>query len=200
MRKHHSIKALSLALVCALLPLCEPPSDASAGARAGRHTALPVQDFIPSPPADRALVYTKSEKGTLEPLPFEAGTSPLSMDSVAGSNKVSRVELKGERAPLSLGESLPHFYLFVPDVQSPKPPLLVRLTHRGGGRRVTVVAERGLRGFAVASEEIVKPRYRVLGREGGMIFLEIWPREPLAAGEYAFVGSDLQRIAVFGVR
>jgi hypothetical protein len=158
------------------------------------------QEKIPAPPADRTLIYVRDDNGELQPLAFEAGTTPLHLDMVAKANKLSRVELKGARATTIISSYEPHFYLFVPDEASPHPPLLVRLTQKNNARRVTVMAQRGFRGFAVASEEIVKPRYRVLTREGGMIFLEIWPRVPLLAGEYAFVGSDLQHVAAFSVK
>jgi hypothetical protein len=185
-------------LILGLLTACGPFGIAAVNAR------LPlgklVQESFPTPPTDRTLIYTGAGNAELRALPFETGTTPLRVDVAAGSDKVSRLDLKGERAATVITDSLPHFYLFVPDEASPHPPLLVRLSQRHGARRATVVAQRGQRGFAVASEEIVKPRYRVLGREGGMIFLEIWPREPLVAGEYAFVGSELSRIAAFSIK
>jgi hypothetical protein len=61
------------------------------------------------------------------------------------------------------------------------------------------MAQKGFKGFAVDSNEIVKPHYRVLGRDGGMIFMEIRSREPLMHGEYAIIGSDVRRIATFRI-
>ncbi|HVS21157.1 MAG TPA: hypothetical protein VHD88_04875, partial [Pyrinomonadaceae bacterium] len=69
-----------------------------------------------------------------------------------------------------------------------------------GARRVTAIAQRGLSGFAISSEEIVKPSVRVLTRvEGDQVFLELRPRASLAPGEYAIIGDDLTRIATFRV-
>jgi hypothetical protein len=161
-----------------------------------------VQESLPAPPADRALVYWRSEKGggALTPLSMETGTTPLRPDAVAKGDKMSRLELKGEHAPSVVGTYEPHFFLFVQEGAGMRPPLLVHLTGKRGARQVSVMTERGQRGFAIASAEIVKPHYRVLARDGGMIYMEVWGREPLQLGEYAFIGSDLARIATFSVR
>jgi hypothetical protein len=105
--------------------------------------------------------------------------------------------LKGESAATTLKTNEPRFYLFVPDVPNAHPPFIVSLTERRGARRVTALAQKGLKGFAVDSEQIVKPHYRVLSREGGLIYMEIRPREWLTPGEYAIIGTDLERIATF---
>jgi hypothetical protein len=160
------------------------------------HTSFAQQAF-PSPPSDRALVYLADEKNALTPLPFEAGSMPIKTDEAAKSDKVSYVELKGASAATLVQTDAPRLYVFVPDQQGAHPPFLVRLTNRKGVRRVTAITQKGLRGFAIPSEEIVKPHYRVLGREDGMVYMEIRPREPLLPGEYAIVGTDLQRIATF---
>ncbi|MBA2340900.1 MAG: hypothetical protein H0V88_10920 [Pyrinomonadaceae bacterium] len=157
------------------------------------------QEAFPAPPADRTLIYIADDKGALVPLPFEQGTTPLRADTEARSNRRSFVELKGARAATIISNNSPRFYLFVPDVTNPHPPYLVRLTETRGARRVTALAQKGLRGFAIASEEIVYPRYRVLKREGGMLFMEIRARDLLTDGEYAFIGSDLLRTATFRV-
>ena len=75
----------------------------------------------------------------------------------------------------------------------------MRLTQKRGARRVVAMAKKGYKGFAIGSEEIVKPHYRVLGREGGMLFMEVRTREPLLLGEYAIIGTDLKQIATFGI-
>lgn len=168
---------------------------ASEAAVAG--SLLRWQDAFPAPPADRALIYLVNESGAVEPLPFETGMTPLKADEVAGSDKTSYIELKGAQASKIISQFEPRFYLFVKDEANAHPPFIVRLTQKRGGRRVTAMAQKGLRGFAIYSEEIVKPHYRVLGREGGMLYMEIRPRLPLAPGEYAVIGSDLQRIATF---
>jgi hypothetical protein len=158
-----------------------------------------AQDSIPTPPADRTLIYLADERGALTALPLETGTMPIRTDDVAKSDKISYVELKGASAATLVKTDEPRLYVFVPDQKDAHPPFLVRLTNKRGARRVTAITQRGLRGYAIASEEIVKPRYRVLGREGGMVYMEIRPREALLPGEYAIVGTDLQRISTFRV-
>ena len=159
-----------------------------------------VQQSFPAPPADRALIYWKSGNEMLTPLGIETGTTPLRVDALAGSDKMSRVELKGAHSVNVVETIEPHFFLFVQDSAGVHPPLLVHLTLKRGARRVTVMAQRGQRGFAIASAEIVKPHYRVLSRDGSMIYMEVWGREPLQPSEYAFIGSDLARVASFTVR
>src|ERR1051325_289223 len=158
-----------------------------------------AQDSIPTPPADRTLIYLADERGALTAWPLETGTMPIKTDDVAKSDKISYVELKGASAATLVKTDEPRLYVFVPDQKDAHPPFLVRLTNKRGARRVTAITQRGLRGYAIASEEIVKPRYRVLGRDGGMVYMEIRPREALLPGEYAIVGTDLQRISTFRV-
>jgi hypothetical protein len=158
-----------------------------------------AQETFPPPPADRTLVYLADERGAVAALPFEMGTMPIRTDEAAKSDKISYVELKGASAATLVKTDEPRLYVFVPDRADAHPPFLVRLTARRGARRVTAITQKGLRGYAIASEEIVKPRYRVLGREGGQVYMEIRPREALLPGEYAIVGTDLQRIATFRV-
>ncbi len=167
----------------------------------GRATAPPAQEeSLPSPPADRTLIYFAAEKNALAPLAFEAGTTPLNVEQVAKGDKRSYVELKGENSTSVITNFLPRFYFFLPDTKDAKPPFIVRLTEKRGARRVAAMAQKGYKGYAIDSEEIVKPHHRVLGREGGMIFMEIRPREPLLTGEYAIIGTDLKQVATFSVR
>ena len=162
--------------------------------------AAAQQETLPAPPADRTLIYFADEHGNnLAPLTFEEGTTPLRVEQVAKGDKRSYVELKGGHAATAITGLEPRFYLFLPDEANAKPPFLVRLTEKGGSRRVTAMAQKGYRGFAIDSEEIIKPHYRVLVREGGMQFVEFRPREPLLDGEYAIIGTDLQRVATFRV-
>jgi hypothetical protein len=161
--------------------------------------AFQAQQTFPAPPADRALVYLAGAGGALEALPFEAGATPLKAEMVAKSDKRSYVELKGAEASKVISDTLPRIYLFVADAAGVHPPFLVRLTEKGKARRVTAMAQKGLKGYAIDSEEIVKPHYRVLLREGGMLYMEITPRESLLPGEYAIIGTDLQRVATFRV-
>ena len=158
-----------------------------------------AQTDFPAPPTDRALVYIIDEKGALMPLAFESGTTPLRVEEVAKSDKRSYLELKGERSATIITRDEPRFYLFVPDEGNAKPPFIVRLTEKGKARRVTAMAQKGYKGFAIDSEEIIKPHYRVLARENGMYFMEIRTREPLMLGEYAIIGSDLSRVATFRI-
>lgn len=160
---------------------------------------LRAQESFPAPPADRAPVYVADESNALVALPFEAGTTPISIDKVATSDKRSYVELKGEASTTVLKTEEPRFYLFVPDVPNVHPPFIVRLTQKRGSRRVTAMAQKGYKGFAIDSAEIIKPHYRVLGSRDGMQYLEIRPRDGLMPGEYAIIGTDLQRIATFRI-
>jgi hypothetical protein len=166
---------------------------------AGNLSLAGAQESFPAPPADRTLIYIADQSGTLAPLAFEAGTTSLNVEMVAKGDKRSYVELKGERSPSIIAHMEPRFYLFLPDTSDAKPPFIVRLTEKRGARRVVALAQKGYKGFAIDSEEIVKPHYRVLGREGGMIFMEIRTREPLMPGEYAIIGTDLKRVATFRV-
>jgi hypothetical protein len=166
---------------------------------AGKLQRQTAQETFPAPPADRTLIYVADERGALSPLTFETGTTPLNVEAVAKGDKRSYVELRGERAATAIKNMEPRFYLFLPDDAHAKPPFIVRLTERRGARRVTAMAQKGYKGFAVDSEEIIKPHYRVLGRESGQTFMEIRTREPLMPGEYAIIGTDLQRVATFRV-
>lgn len=159
----------------------------------------PVQNNLPAPPVDHSRVYILDTRNTLVALPTETGRTPLGINSPAKSDKISFVELKGAHSAAETVTETPLLYLFVPDQAGVHVPFLVRLTARSGDRRVTAIAQKGLPGFAIASEEIVKPNYRVIGREGGLTFMEVRPREPLLPGEYAVIGADLGRIATFRV-
>ena len=157
------------------------------------------QESVPAPPNDRSLIYVADASNALDPLPFETGTTPLKSGAVAERDKASYIELRGLNAKMSVRDPLARFYLFVSDEANVHPPFIVRLTEKRGARRVTAMTQKGLKGFAIYSEEIVKPRYRVLSRMNGVVYLEIQPREPLAPGEYAIIGADLNRIATFSV-
>jgi len=159
-----------------------------------------LQQSFPPPPADRTLVYIEDTTKGLAPLPFETGVLPINTGEVAKSDRVSYIELKGASAATTINTIAPHLYVFVPERPDEHPPFLVRLTEKRGARRVRAMTQKGLRGYAIASEDIIKPHYRVLGRaDGGLVYMEIRPRVPLEEGEYAIVGTDLQRIATFRV-
>jgi hypothetical protein len=157
------------------------------------------QNNYPSPPSDRSLIYLADEKNALTALPVEAAQTSLRYREVARSDKTGYLELQGEHSAATLSNPLPRFYLFVRDAQGVRPPFIVRLSEKRKARRVAALMQKGLSGFAVPSEEIMKPRLLVLKREDGMLFMQVSPREPLAAGEYAFVGADPASIATFRI-
>ena len=157
------------------------------------------QDFLPSPPADRTLIYTLDDQNKLVPLPFEQGLTPLHPDRIAKGGKVSYVELKGDHSAAALKDDRPRIFLFTYQRQGAHPPFLVWLKPQRGARRVTAIAQAGMRGFAIASGEILKPTIRVLARDGDMVFMELRPRVSLVPGEYAIIGDDLSHIATFRV-
>ena len=162
--------------------------------------ASAAQEFLPTPPSDRNLVYILDEQNQLAPLPFEPGHTPLHAEQVAKSTTVSYIELKGEHAVTILETSMPRWFLFTYQRPGAHPPFLVWLTPRRSARRVTAVAQRGMAGFAISSEEIIKPAIRVLASTGGdQVFMELRLRNSLIPGEYAIIGADLTRIATFRV-
>jgi hypothetical protein len=158
-----------------------------------------AQEFLPSPPPDRGLVYILDNQNQLVPLPFEKATTPLHPEKIAGSTKVSYLELKGEHSGTTISTAKPRWFLFTYERPGAHPPFLVWLTPRRGARRVTAIAQRGTTGFAISSEEIVRPSIRVLFKEGDQVFMEFRPRNSLMPGEYAIIGDDLTRIATFRV-
>jgi hypothetical protein len=158
-----------------------------------------AQEFLPSPPADHALIYVLDDQNKLVPLPFEQGQTPLHSDQVAKGTKVSFIELKGEHSATTL-MTAPRLFLFTSGRQGTHPPFLVWLTPRRGARRVTAIGQKGMQGFAIDSEVIIKPSIRVLARlDGEQVFVELRPRNSLIAGEYAIIGDDLTRIATFRI-
>jgi len=157
------------------------------------------QEFLPSPPADHALIYILDNLDKLGPLPFEQGQTPLHSDQVAKGTKVSYVELKGEHSATTL-TTAPRLFLFISGRPGTHPPFLVWLTPHSGARRATAIAQKGMQGFAVDSEAIIKPTIRVLAHlDGEQVFVELRPRSSLITGEYAIIGDDLTRIATFRI-
>jgi hypothetical protein len=156
------------------------------------------QEFLPSPPADRTLIYVLDNQNRLTPLPFESAETPLHPEQVARDTRSSYVELKGEHSATVL-TATQRIFLFTTEHGGAHPPLIVWLTPHRGARRVTAIAQRGLAGFAIASEEIVKPSVRGLAKNGEEVFMELRPRTSLMPGEYAIIGNDLTRVATFRV-
>ena len=160
---------------------------------------LTAQEFLPSPPSDRTLIYMLDEQNKLVPLPFEPGQTPLHPEQVAKSTKVSYLELKGEHAATIFKTATPRVFLFTYQRPGVHPPFLVWLTLHKGARRVTAIAQKGMSGYAISSDEIIKPTVRGLVKEGDLVFMEVRPRVSLMPGEYAIIGDDLARIATFRV-
>lgn len=158
----------------------------------------PGQDFLPSAPADRTLIYTLDERNALMPLAFETARTPLKMTEKAKSTKTSYIELAGEHSSKTL-TTTPRIFLFTTERPGSHPPFIVWLTSKRGARRATAIAQSGMTGFAIASEEIVKPTIRVLEKFGDEVFMELRPRTSLVPGEYAIIGDDLTRVATFRV-
>ena len=117
---------------------------------------------------------------------------------MAKRTRTSYVELKGEHAATTL-TSTPRIFLFTTQGTGKHPPFIVWLTFKRGARRATAVAQAGFAGFAISSEEIVKPTVRVLASFGVEVFMELRPRTSLVPGEYAIIGDDLTRVATFRV-
>jgi len=159
---------------------------------------LTAQDFLPAPPADHSLIYFLDEENRLQPVPFEKAETPLHPEETAGSTKTSYLELKGEHSATVL-PSHTRIFLFTMDRGGAHPPLLVWLTPHKGARRVTAITERGRKGFAIDSAEIVKPFARGLNKNGEEVFMELRPRVSLMPGEYAIIGADLTHVATFRV-
>lgn len=157
-----------------------------------------AQEFLPSPPPDHGLIYVLDQQNKLMPLPFESAETPLHPEAIAKSTKTGYIELQGEHAATVLPANT-RIFLFTIDHGGAHPPLLVWLTPRKGARRVTAIAQKSLKGFAISSEEIVKPVVRGLAKSGEEVFMELRPRASLMPGEYAIIGEDLNRVVSFRV-
>lgn len=159
---------------------------------------VPGQEFMPAAPADQQSIYILDAQNNLVPLPFEPAHTPLNSTKVAKTTKTSYVELKGEHAVTVLS-SMPRLFLFTPQRQGSHPPFLVWLTSKRGARRATAIAQAGMAGVGISSDEIVKPTIRVIATVGENVFMELRPRTSLVPGEYAIIGEDLTRVATFRV-
>ena len=159
---------------------------------------LSAQDFLPAPPADHGLTYVLDDRNQLKSLPFETAETPLRPAETAKSTKSSYIELKGEHSATVLPANT-RIFLFTIDHGGAHPPLIVWLTPRKGARSVTAIAQKGMKGFAISSEEIVKPVARGLAKNGEEVFMELRPRASLMPGEYAIIGEDLTRVVSFRV-
>ena len=157
-----------------------------------------AQEFLPAPPPDHGLIYVLDEQNQLRSLPFERAETPLHPEEIAKGTKTSYLELKGDHSTTVLRPNT-RIFLFTIDHGGAHPPLVVWLTPRKGARRVTAIAQKGMKGFAISSEEIVKPYARGLAKNGEEVFMELRPRASLMPGEYAIIGEDLTRVVSFRV-
>lgn len=157
-----------------------------------------AQEFLPAPPADHGLIYVLDQQNQLMALPSEKAETPLHPEEISKSTKTSYIELKGEHSATVLPANT-RIFLFTIDHGGAHPPLIVWLTPRKGARRVTAIAQKGFKGFAISSEEIVKPAARGLAKNGEEVFMELRPRASLMPGEYAIIGEDLNRVVSFRV-
>lgn len=156
------------------------------------------QEVLPSPPPDHTLIYVLDNQNNLRPLAFEKGTTPLNPETAARATKVSYIEFRGEHAATILGADQ-RIFVFTFERPGVHPPFIVWLTAKRGNRRVTAITEKGLTGFAIPTEEMIRPRVRVLAKNGDEVFMELRPRVSLMPGEYAIIGRDLTRVATFRV-
>ena len=157
-----------------------------------------AQEFLPSPPSDKTLIYILDSQNNLMALPFETGHTPLKITDKAKNSKTSYLEISGEKAPTVL-PAMPRIFLFTSERQGTHPPFIVWLESRRGVRRATAITQAGMTGFAIDSAQIMKPTVRVLAKSGDEVFMELRPRISLEPGEYAIIGDDLTRIATFRV-
>jgi hypothetical protein len=160
--------------------------------------ARAAQEFPPAPPTDHGLIYVLDQRNQLISLPYEKAETPMHSEEIARSTKTSYIELKGEHSATVLPANT-RIFLFTIDHGGAHPPLLVWLTPHKGARRVTAIAQKGMKGFAISSEEIVKPAARGLAKNGEEVFMELRPRASLMPGEYAIIGEDPSRVVSFRV-
>ena len=165
--------------------------------------ALPVRcsqipEFFPTPPTDHSLIYVIDEPHKLIALPFEKAETPIKADQVAKSTSISYIELKGQHSSTVL-KADQRIFVFTMERPGIHPPFIVLLTPKAGNRRATAILQRGLSGFAISSDQIVRPSVLGLWKSGDEVFMELRPRVSLAPGEYAIIGADLTRVATFRV-
>lgn len=160
--------------------------------------AQPSQEFLPSPPADHSLIYILDTENKLIGLPFEKAETPIKPEQIAKNTSSSYIELRGEHSGTVLRADQ-RIFLFTFERPGIHPAFIVLLTPKHGNRRATAIVQRGLAGFAISSDQIVRPSVRGLWKSGDEVFMEMRPRVSLAPGEYAIIGADLTRVATFSV-
>jgi hypothetical protein len=155
-------------------------------------------EFFPAPPADHSLIYVLDEQHKLIALPFERADTPIKPDQIARSTSTSYLELKGEHSGTVLkGDQ--RIFVFTMERPGVHPPFIVLLAPKRGNRRATAILQRGLTGFAISSDQIIRPSVLGLWKSGDEVFMQLRPRVSLAPGEYAIIGADLTRVATFRV-
>ena len=157
-----------------------------------------TREFFPAPPADHSLIYVIDEQHKLIPLPFEKAETSIKTDQVAKSTSTSYLELKGEHSGTVL-KADQRIFLFTMERPGMHPPFIVLLTTKRGSRRATAILQRGFTGFAISSDQIIRPSVLGLWKSGDEVFMQLRPRVSLAPGEYAIIGADLTRVATFRV-
>jgi len=165
--------------------------------------ALPVRcsqipEFFPMPPTDHSLIYVIDEPHKLSALLFEKAETPIKSDQVARSTSISYIELKGQHSSTVL-KADQRIFVFTMERPGMHPPFIVLLTPSRGNRRATAIVQRGLTGFAISSDQIVRPSVLGLWKNGDEVFMQLRPRVSLAPGEYAIIGADLTGVATFRV-
>ena len=157
-----------------------------------------IPEFFPAPPADHNLIYVLDEPHKLTALPFEKAETPIKPDQVARSTSISYIELKGPHSSTVL-KADQRIFVFTMERPGVHPPFIVLLTLKRGNRRATAILQRGLTGFAISSDQIIRPSVLGLWKNGDEVFMQLRPRASLAPGEYAIIGADLTRVATFRV-
>ena len=157
-----------------------------------------TREFFPAPPADHSLIYVLDPQNQLIALPFEKAETPIRPDQVARSTSTSYLELRGPQSGTAL-KADQRIFVFTMERPGMHPPFIVLLTPKRGNRRATAILQRGLTGFAISSDQIIRPSVLGLWKSGDEVFMELRPRVSLAPGEYAIIGADLTRVATFRV-
>lgn len=102
---------------------------------------------------------------------LESGKPPNEKPKLAMLPFIRRTQ--GDHATMAMKDDQPRIFLFTYQRPGSHPPFLVRFRSERGTRRVTAIAPAGMLGFAIASEEVIKPTIRVLARDGDMVFMEL---------------------------
>jgi hypothetical protein len=169
---------------------------------------LTAQESFPDPPTDLTRIYYLSGRDQPVALPFEEGLTTLNVFQPAIDNRITRVRVLGPKAQTVLRNENLRFFVFVGDRMDPPPHQLVRLTSNTSERSLKISLIKGQKGYAPFAEANVQLERRILRRmrvsagQNRFLFvnyLELRPREPLRAGEYAIIGDSLVDIATFRV-